>query len=527
MREDLLCVELWVERDVPTSSCFPLHGPHVALDDNITIVESKRYPTDEYLHPYEPSQRYQVNNNAVSFIDLYERPKPVVIETNVSFDQHDQADQNDQNDHSAQNNEILNDDQFEHSNHNNDNHIIDNLPNTKDLLKTDVGMLTKAIAKELSAALAHECLFVDFLFEEEPKKVSEALKHLGWVDATQEELNYFARIKEYGNDNVTLNPTHVFSVHNWTLKKNKPEGPPFTDHILAIHKVDVPVEHKVLDTSSYTRKKDSKSKNPRAKSEQRKQPTSSKHHPLSKIKATKGGSCKAPTDFKTSYLVRETQDGKAVVSYNKEYGNDNVTLNPTHVFSVHNWTLKKNKPEGPPFTDHILAIHKVDVPVEHKVLDTSSYTRKKDSKSKNPRAKSEQRKQPTSSKHHPLSKIKATKAKSKAEADSSLSAPKDSISQPTETILTQPATRKGASDITTKIEEEFNTSPDLSSSEDTQKEIKLEDLSRLVHNVRVDFMDLNSQEDDPIIVVDESKVEEEDKEIHDAKHTDTKDTLAF
>nr|GEU94539.1 hypothetical protein [Tanacetum cinerariifolium] len=57
------------------------------------------------------------------------------------------------------------------------------------------GMLTRAMAKELSAALAYECLFVDFLSKEEPKKVSEALKHLGWVDAIQEELNQFARNK--------------------------------------------------------------------------------------------------------------------------------------------------------------------------------------------------------------------------------------------------------------------------------------------------------------------------------------------
>ncbi|GJV95169.1 reverse transcriptase domain-containing protein [Tanacetum coccineum] len=33
------------------------------------------------------------------------------------------------------------------------------------------GMLTRSIARELSATLAHECLFVDFLSEEEPKKV--------------------------------------------------------------------------------------------------------------------------------------------------------------------------------------------------------------------------------------------------------------------------------------------------------------------------------------------------------------------
>ncbi|GJS60344.1 retrovirus-related pol polyprotein from transposon TNT 1-94 [Tanacetum coccineum] len=56
-------------------------------------------------------------------------------------------------------------------------------------------MLTRAMAKELSAASAHECLFVDFVSEEEPKKVFEALKYPGWVDAMQDELNKFARNK--------------------------------------------------------------------------------------------------------------------------------------------------------------------------------------------------------------------------------------------------------------------------------------------------------------------------------------------
>nr|GEV73511.1 retrovirus-related Pol polyprotein from transposon TNT 1-94 [Tanacetum cinerariifolium] len=56
-------------------------------------------------------------------------------------------------------------------------------------------MLTRAMAKELSVALAHECPFVDFLSEKEPKKVFEALKHPGWVDSMQDELNQFARNK--------------------------------------------------------------------------------------------------------------------------------------------------------------------------------------------------------------------------------------------------------------------------------------------------------------------------------------------
>ncbi|GKB35071.1 hypothetical protein Tco_0880013, partial [Tanacetum coccineum] len=227
------CLTSWIRRaDTPYLLCWIRH-------DNITIAESERYPPDEYLHPYEPSQRYQVNSNVVSFIDPYERLEPIVLETNVSSDQHDQADQND---HSAQDDEILNDDQSEHSKHTSDNHIIDNLSNTKDVQTSEplsspdedasvsntipiltnpslsipslaspapqdrwsqdkhielvniignpgAGMLTRAMAKEQSTVSAHECLFVDFLSEEEPKKVTKALKNLGWVDAMQEELN--------------------------------------------------------------------------------------------------------------------------------------------------------------------------------------------------------------------------------------------------------------------------------------------------------------------------------------------------
>ncbi|GKG03071.1 hypothetical protein Tco_0310707, partial [Tanacetum coccineum] len=78
-----------------------------------------------------PSSRYQTNSNDVSFIEAYEGPEPVVLETEVSSDQN------------------------------------------------GAGMLTRAMAKELGAALAHECLFVDFISEEEPKK---SLKHYSIQD---------------------------------------------------------------------------------------------------------------------------------------------------------------------------------------------------------------------------------------------------------------------------------------------------------------------------------------------------------
>ncbi|GJY36374.1 retrovirus-related pol polyprotein from transposon TNT 1-94 [Tanacetum coccineum] len=89
-------------------------------------------------------------------------------------------------------NEILNDDLSEHSNHTNDEKIINNLPNTEDIqIPEHLSSLDKKDAlvqntipnpsssipsvvtpapQDRCVALAHECLFVDFLSEEEPKK---------------------------------------------------------------------------------------------------------------------------------------------------------------------------------------------------------------------------------------------------------------------------------------------------------------------------------------------------------------------
>ncbi|GJU60983.1 hypothetical protein Tco_1238749 [Tanacetum coccineum] len=236
-----------------------------------------------------------------------------------------------------------------------------------------------------------------------------------------------------------------------------------------------------------------------------------------------------------------------LLEHNMEgYGYENVTLNPTQVFGVHNWTLKKNQPEGPPFTNHMLTICKAELSMEHKAPNTSSYTRKKDSKGKKLGAKSRHMKQPTSSKHQPLSKIKATKgvtneggdnpqlssgmsasihnkpiysdstiihsdfalehdvsAKSKAGADSVFYAPKD---------LIPPSTSNDAGPNKPSLYHIFagrvQHSPDLSSSVDTQKDIKLEDLSKMVQDVDFDFMDLDSPKDDePIIIQDESNEE--------------------
>ncbi|GJZ25081.1 hypothetical protein Tco_0562540 [Tanacetum coccineum] len=132
------------------------------------------------------------------------------------------------------------------------------------------------------------------------------------------------------------------------------------------------------------------------------------------------------------------------------YENDNVTLNPTQIFSVHNWELKKNQPEGPPFTPPpplMLAICNADKPVAFKAPITSSKAEKK---------------------------------------------------------VTQ-GTKPGAN------------------SDDTKKEIKLEDLSKLVLNLDVDFMDLDSPENEQPIIVEDKEEEEVHAEKDDAERVQSEE----
>ncbi|GJT69046.1 hypothetical protein Tco_1028332 [Tanacetum coccineum] len=76
-----------------------------------------------------------------------------------------------------------------------------------------------------------------------------------------------------------------------------------------------------------------------------------------------------------------------------------------------------------------------------------------------------------------------------------------SISEGLETVLAQPITGKGASSDASQIVEE------------TSSTIKLEDLAKLVSRVQPSFKDLDSPEDDPVIVVNDSD-EDEDDEVH-------------
>ncbi|GKC37950.1 retrovirus-related pol polyprotein from transposon TNT 1-94 [Tanacetum coccineum] len=234
-----------------------------------------------------------------------------------------------------------------------------------------------------------------------------------------------------------------------------------------------------------------------------------------------------------------------------EYDNKELTINPTQVFSVHNWVLKPNQTEGPPFTDHMKVICNLDVPVDSKAPKPSSQTEETES-SKSKTGQSEKETQSSLAKDkspsHPSPPTpvvgemhkKAHQAaggptslgtttsfilhsesasrhdaltNSTAEADPGLSAPNDSI--PARQDQTK-STRDGLKTAHTNsgINEE-------SRADDISKKIKLEDLLNLLKDTRSAFFTPDSPQDEPIIVSDESEEEEEvakDNDTHASSH---------
>ncbi|GJX98229.1 hypothetical protein Tco_0355248 [Tanacetum coccineum] len=119
------------------------------------------------------------------------------------------------------------------------------------------------------------------------------------------------KMKEgYGDGELTLYPTQVFSVNNWALKPNQPEEPPFTNHMLAICAADTLVVFKIPKTSSKAESVSQGTK-PGAKPGHKKLLTSSKQPSVSSKEATKGGSSKAPTSSKTGHSKKRKESNLA------------------------------------------------------------------------------------------------------------------------------------------------------------------------------------------------------------------------
>ncbi|GJT29421.1 hypothetical protein Tco_0909696 [Tanacetum coccineum] len=124
---------------------------------------------------------------------------------------------------------------------------------------------------------------------------------------------------------------------------------------------------------------------------------------------------------------------------------------------------------------------------------------------------------------HPQLSRRDTLVDSIAEVDPGKYALNDSIPQQ-QVWMKEPKTIHLITSL--QIEEASLGGDEFTSSDKISKKINLEDLSKLVQNVKVDFMDLDSLKDDPIIMVDESKEYEEDKdeEVYATLNVETEDT---
>ncbi|GKB17886.1 hypothetical protein Tco_0851809 [Tanacetum coccineum] len=296
------------------------------------------------------------------------------------------------------------------------------------------------------------------------------------------------KMEGYGNEELTLNPTQVFSVHNWALKKNQPEGPPFTNHMLAICNANAPVAFKALKTSSKDEKK-------------------------SKIEAAKGvSSSKWDTSSQTGHLEKETHSSSA------------MDTNPSQPSASTPMVAEMHKEDqqaaGGPISLGVTSEERFDPQ-----LSSAGFIAEVDLGKSDPNDSiSKQQGMDKGTQNYlidhiiagsdPLVLIEKTKSASKG----------------LETVLTKPVTEKEARHAKKEVSfasDEFNTSLDLTSADEISKIIKLEHLSKLVQNVEVDFIDLDSPEDDkPIIVQDESDEEVHAEKVQTEEPKETKDTTA-
>ncbi|GJS08835.1 retrovirus-related pol polyprotein from transposon TNT 1-94 [Tanacetum coccineum] len=268
--------------------------------DNINIAQNERYPHDEYLHPYKPSQMNQTNSNDVSFIEPYECPKAVVLETEDTL-------------------------------------VENTIPIPNPLLP--IPSVVTPVPQDIWSQDKHIEMvnIIDFVSKEEPKKVEFSFDEISFttnnevalINPSHSNSEYFEIVSDFISkcclkEAFTRAPTQcgktsgldqisnkdatilyclankVISVHNWALKPNQTEGPPFTDHMKGICNLDVHVDSKAPKPSLQTEEVP-QGKKPKAKSGlKRKQ--SLKHTSESKTEVSKS---------KTGQSEKETQSSLA------------------------------------------------------------------------------------------------------------------------------------------------------------------------------------------------------------------------
>ncbi|GJY60867.1 retrovirus-related pol polyprotein from transposon TNT 1-94 [Tanacetum coccineum] len=214
----------------------------------IGIDDSSRYPPDEFIHEDDPSRQYQTDsgisyyviphgrslseitqeNHVPEVIAPNEPDIPLTEDTEGPPDLINTEGTHEQN---VQNEQIITQPTEGPIGNNTEVSVSINESLVRDVSQSHISNQASTIAHpvpqdrcmaaNLTAASASECLFSYFLSKIEPKKLSEALKHLGWVDAMQEELNQFYRNKVWTLVPLPYGKTAIGSKWVFRNKKDK------------------------------------------------------------------------------------------------------------------------------------------------------------------------------------------------------------------------------------------------------------------------------------------------------------------
>nr|GEU69120.1 hypothetical protein [Tanacetum cinerariifolium] len=202
-----------------------------------------------------------------------------------------------------------------------------------------------------------------------------------------------------------------------------------------------------------------------------------------------------------------------------EYKNEELTINPTQVFNLHNLTLKPNQPKEPSFIDHMKTICNLDVHVDSKAPKPSLQTREVP-QGKNCGVKSG------------LRRKRSFKQTSKSTSEDMMLQQIPQLKQILEYLLlripyikTRYKTKSAGDGLKTAHTD--SGANNESRADDISLKVKLEDLSDILKDTRSAFFTPDSPPDEPIIVSDTSEEEKEvakDKDIEATSHDVPKDT---
>ncbi|GJT76867.1 hypothetical protein Tco_1043592 [Tanacetum coccineum] len=268
------------------------------------------------------------------------------------------------------------------------------------------------------------------------------------------------------------------SVNNWALKPNQLEEPLFTAHMLAICALDKPVVFKAPKTSSRAESVSQGAK-PGAKTGHRKPTTSSTQPFVSSKEATKA------TGGPTSLGVISEERANPQLSSSMSALNLNKPI-----FSA-SFIIHSESASGHDVSANFIAEADPGLSAPN---DSIPPQQGMDKGTKN-----------TSFDHI------------FADTDPHVLADQiKSVSEGLETVLTQPTIEKGASSTAIHGDKEEAFTAIHDDKEEASNTIKLEDLAKLLSQIQPSFKDLNSPEDDLVIIIDESDEDKPNAETEDS-----------